>query len=400
MIKEKIMKNIVKKSVAAALVVAAVGTTISYEKIKSKNNNNPALVKKDKMEQLLNQFRSGKIPLPGGMNLELNKSFAQVGDPSCETAGEAAWTLCNNMWTTYDHGALKYFNNSLCWLNRGATSQVENVLCHFTRSMGINPDKNALPQTITKTFGALTISVTVSAPAEAFATAAGYDAKGVVTVDGNTYMVLYWGGTGSSSKGFMIEGDVAGLGGDRANYTQWDLTGNTQTVKLISADYPSGTYLSNVASGDRGDNAIYGSVSYVKSSDAVTTQMVLVANKRGADAGTGFGCFKMYASGTKGGTMIVAKTKDAFGASGHLVGDAALTLADMDGVTLTDDPATVNGTGTAHANQAAVETALGIGGGTAVFEKSCSDLDTAETAGVFQTASTAVNFTYGPTDVF
>lgn len=410
MIKEKLMKNLAKKSFAATLVVAAVGSSVSNEKIQY----NKAINQKASLDQMLSQFRSGSIPLPGGLKLELNKSFAQgVGDASCEALMSDAWTACDAMWTTYDHGALKYFNNSLCWLNRGATSNVENVLCHFSKSMGINPDKNALPQTITKEdFGdlALDISVTVSEPTEQFAIDAGYDAKGVVTVDGNQYMVLYWGGTGSASKGFMIEGDVAGLGGDRANYTQWDLTGDVQTVKLISADYPSGTYLSDAGAGDRGDHVIFGSVSYNKTNDAVSTQTVLVSNARGDQDGS-WGCFKMYASGTKNGNIVVAKTRDQvsgdnFNNTGHAWTSTALDLTDMDGVNLVDDPATANGTGNlggadAATMQSNVEAALGIGAGANVFEKSCNDLKTANGGGgVFSTAGTAANFTYGPDDVF
>jgi hypothetical protein len=387
--------------------MATMTSTVSFEASK-KEKANP---KKDQMDKLLSQFRKGSIPVFGGkFNLNLNKAQAD-GDETCEAILDDAWDLCDSMWTTYEHGALKYFNNSLCWLNKGATANVENVLCHFDKSMGINPNLNALPQTINKTFGAMSVSVTISEPIEAFAISEGYEAKGVVTVDGNVYMVLYWGGNGTSSKGFMIEGDVAGLGGDRAVYTKWDLTNETaQTVQLLSADYPSGTYLNNVSSGERGDHTIFGSVTYNNVSSAVTTQMVLIANQRGASAGAGFGCFKMYASGVKGGNIVVTKTRDEiasdnFNDTGHPVSNTDLNFANMDGAQLEDDPATTNGTGNLGGASAAdmqtnIETALGIAPGTNIFEKSCNDLNTAGSAGVFSTAGTAVDFDLGPDDVF
>lgn len=369
--------------------------------------------------KLLGQIKQGYIPLLGGVKLNLlNNAIAadSAGDPSCETIRSEAQTMCDNMWLDssnggYEHGALKYFNNSLCWVNKLATADAENVLCHFDKSMEIKPNLAALPFSVTKEFNNLTIKVTLSKPSESFAEANGYEAKGVVEVDGKEYMVIYWGGKGTESSGYLIEGNVAGLGGDRASYLTWDLRDHdAETVQILKSEFPSGEMLSDVSAGDNGDHNIYGKVVFNNTTKEVETQMVLIANQRGANDGVGFGCFKMYAQGTYDGEMVVAKTRDEissdnFNDTGHAVTSTSKDLTDMDGAQLDNLPTTTNGTGnlggaTAADMKSNVENALGIDAGTEVFDKSCADINNASDTGVFSHGTKAVDFTLSPSDVF
>ena len=402
------MKKISKYSIALALTLCTLTTSVSI-------NRNPstfqAIDLAENATRSLKDIKEGYIRLPGGMKFHLNHSLAGVGggDSSCSAITTSAWSVCNSMWSdsSYLHGALKYFNNTLCWLNKGATSEIEKVLCHFDKSMGLKPNLSALPQTITQSFGEMTVSILVNTPTESWATTAGYLAKAIVSVNGINYMVLYWGGSGTSSKGFLIEGNVNGLGGKRAGYVKWDLTDpKTETVQVLNADFPSGTYLSSTATGDRGDHAVYGRVTFDAVTSAVETQAILIAKQRGGSSSS-LGCFKMYAKGIKGGQMVIAKTESSLGSIGHAVTYASKNLSEMDGVNLIDAATTANGTGNIADGsdsgtdvQAELETALSIITNQNVFDKSCGDLNSAGSSGVFSTTGTMVDFSHSPANVF
>ena len=365
-------------------------------------------------DDIASSLRKGSLPFrAAGALFSIDLAQAnEPGDASCNQIGQAAWSSCNAKFTDYQHGALGYFNNSLCVLNKGFPSAVETTLCHFAKSMGINPDKSALPQTISKVFGTKTIVVTVEVPTEAFATAAGYDAKGTVTEDGSTLMVIYWGGSGTSSKGFLIDGAGASgsmIGGKRASYIHWDLTVETQTIKVLVSEFASGTYLSSAAASAgaaRGDSALYGRASYNKTTNEISTQMVFIQEQRSGGTAGSFGCFKMYAAGTKGGTMVIAKTKNSLSGPGHATGSTTKNLTDMDGMSGVDSTSTANGTGNYSgasdaAIQANVEAGLGITANANVFDKSCSDVYNAGgSGGAFSTASSVASFTASPSSVF
>lgn len=372
----------------------------SYPSLQSENTFTP--------ESLMAELKQGKLPIFKWLEKiqpESQNALAE-GDSSCEALTSTARSTCSAAWTDYAHGALKYFNGTLCRLNKESTAEVENVLCHFRKSMGIKVDLASLPVTATKTFNSKTIVVTVAAPTETFATSAGYQAKGTVTVNGSTYMVLYWGGSGSSTKGFMIEGYVSGgLGDKRANYVTWDLTNtSSQFVKMHAASFPSGTYLNSAAKTGgsyRGDAAVYGQVTYNSSTKVVTTQVVMIEEQRSGGTAGQFGCFKMYASGTKDGTVTVAKTQNSMGGTGHATNAGSKQLSEMDGVTLTDSKTTANGTGTTISTQSGLESALGVSSSANVFAVSCNDILSAGSSGnIFSTGTTFVDFTKTQSAVF
>lgn len=365
---------------------------------------------KFKMNQLLEKLNQGELPIEPYLRMVSAGSpvFAEGGggDPSCEKQ-DSVRAKCSAAWNgTYLHGALGYFNGTLCRFNNETAAEVENVLCHFRKSMGINVDLNSLPVSATKTFGNMTVVVDIAAPTDAWATALGYQAKGTVTVNGSVYMVLYWGGKEEKSKGFMIEGyQDGGLGGRRAGYMAWDLTNSdSQWVKMYKANFPSGAYLTSAAKSAtsyRGDAAIYGAISFNKSTSAVSAQVVLIEEQRFGGTAGSFGCFRMYSAGTKNGQITVAKTQNSFGGSGHSVGHSVKILNEMDGVTLTDSVSTADGTGTSLTTQGALETALGVSGN--VFHVSCANLSAGTSssgASIFATSVSMVDFTKALADIF
>jgi hypothetical protein len=83
------------------------------------------------------------------------------------------------------------------------------------------------------------VTITEPEPSETFASTNGYTKKAVVALGedgvtyGTTYMTMWWGYATDSTdttttKGYLIEGSPKTLGGTRANYMQWDLTGVNQ----------------------------------------------------------------------------------------------------------------------------------------------------------------------------
>jgi hypothetical protein len=360
--------------------------------IQSQNQQTIANVAKEKKDvEFLTNFFS--MPAP---HLTVMKAFADVGDSTCNVNG---FSTCATLFTAYNHGALNYANNMACMLMKGFPSGAESALCHFARSMGMNPDRTSYPQTINKTFGAKTVVLTVDTPTETFATTAGYDSKGTVTVDGTTFMVLYWGGTGDNTKGFMIQGtnDLGSEGGGgsekRAQYLQWNLIDDdAQSVKIWGARFVT-SYL-----GDRTtDDAIEGEGTYNTSTKAFTVQASFLQNQRVTNSD--FGCYRMYGSGIKTAAVSIAKTDDAHNAGGHLktfaVKAGIAGVLQMDGVNLIDSVSTANGCqspGTADCSSMTDFTGV-------IFSKSCNDIYTGSAANQpFENDD--ADFTKGPDDIF
>ncbi len=321
---------------------------------------------------------------------------AEEGDATCNGMSQAAWTACQTANGAYLHGALNFFNNTLCMLNKGFTSEVESALCHFSKSMAMNPDKST-SQTITKTFGGKTVALSIAPPTEAFAIAAGYDAKATVAINGTNFMILYWGGTDKSSKGFLIQGASGfAIGEKHPSYIEWSRTDATnQYVKVFVGSFTT-TYLATVGTGSKdnpkgGDRAMFGKATYNSTTKATTAQVVLIEGQRGAGTATTPACYRMFASGTKDDTVTVAKTDNAHSSTGHAVTSTFKDKTDMDAFSEKDSKTLANGTGN-----------LGAGlFGTLViaFDKSCNDVNGAASAGK-PFASSDVNFTAVVADIF
>jgi hypothetical protein len=283
------------------------------------------------------------------------KTAQAVGDASCETGMSDAWTAYGNIFNSYTNQYAGYFNQQVLFLNDVLLSDPENVLCHFRLSMGIDPITIG---THSKDFGGMTVNVVVETPTESWAT--GYTYKGSVYVGaveaGNFYMAIWWGGSLTSSKGYMVTGANNMDGGNDVmlNYIEWDRTVATnQYIKAYLAHFDNTTgYLNSAAdssSGSWGDMATYGSITYNSTTKAVTVQNISIENQRtdpygSSDGSSGsFGCFRMIASGTKDGTIYLAHTADANMGSGDAVTNAVTTTSGMKAVSLTDSTTFADG---------------------------------------------------------
>lgn len=325
----------------------------------------------------------------------------EEGDSTCNAISEAAWEKVRDSASKYDHGALQFFNSMFAMLNAGFPSETENALCHFARSMEMNPDKSGLPVTISKTFSSKTVVLEVVVPTEEFAVAAGYDAKGTVTVNDEKMMVLYWGGTADATKGFMIRG-TADIGGglDKKNmhYIRWDRSTEDQTVDFWGARFDE-TYLESFTAGSGQDKSksrtFYGHTAYNKTTKEVLTYAVEIGPTR--DGNSTYGCFRIWATGTFDGEMTIAKTDNAHGMTGHAVTYSDVLGLQMDAAVLENSTDTVNGTGNLSGGQFTTTVTPLIAANP--FGKSCNDINNGSATGQPFENSEA-NFELTPDDIF
>ena len=186
--------------------------------------------------------------LPNGkeLNLGLTKNAHAEETSACDQVLEAV----DQGSPQYTAGALSYFNGVLYILNNRTAADVENVFCHFVNTMEMDGADGVKTVEMEEEAGTMYVKVTISSsPSEGFATTNEYSKKAVVEISEDnstfvTYMTMWWGfGEGSSdttkTKGYLIEGSPKTLGGARANYMQWDLTGATQTGRFLSTEFPS-----------------------------------------------------------------------------------------------------------------------------------------------------------------
>jgi hypothetical protein len=126
---------------------------------------------------------------------------------------------------------------------------------------------------------------------------------------------------------------------------------------------------------------MYASATYNTGTKAVSVQMTTIGSRRGASSSsTTAGCFMMYGTGTKGGSVTVAKSNDSLSATGQAVTDTSQNgVTNMDSATVTDAATTANGTGNS-----------GTAPGFTMFY-SCDDLNNAAGSGKPFNGS-AVNF--------
>lgn len=238
--------------------------------------------------------------------------------------------------------------------------------------MGLNPDTTLLSDDGTataltpKTLGDKTITGTVQKVVSPDTFAGTYDFKAVLNVNDVTEVTLYWTGSKSASKGFMIMGGTGFRSKKRLLYLSWDRTSEAQSVAVMGTRMAS-SYLNSPVT----DDALYGKILYNTTTKDTSLQMVHLTQQRGSSPSTTtFACFKMYGIGTMGAAMRVGKTQDSLATTGH-----ARTSATQDGIDEMDD---WEGSDTkTEAN--------GTGNGTAVqgfaMDYSCNDLNGASASG-------------------
>jgi len=325
----------------------------------------------------------------------------EAGDDTCNQAAGLGWAKVRAAGRDYSHGALQFFNSMFAMLNSGFPSETESALCHFHKSMSMNPDKSALPVTIEKVFGPQTIKLVVVVPTEDFAVAAGYDAKGTVTINDETFMVLYWGGTDDASKGFMIRGTPQMGDDDKkgANFIRWDRTGEDQIVDFWGAKFDD-TYLEAFTADAEGSDmgksrAFYGHTEYNKTTKAVLTYAVEIGPKR--SGASSYGCYRIWAQGTYDDEMTIAKTDNSLNLTGESIAATYTDGTNMDAAQLVNSVDTANGTGNLTGGEFSSIVAPLITADP--FGKSCADVANGAGAGQPFEGSES-NFAATPDDVF
>lgn len=284
-----------------------------------------------------------------------------AGDkPSEDGPGKAS--ECDSDAQSYDHGALKNFHSHLCHINAHFPGLAEEFLYRLVVKLGMNPDLTTLAAdgtTTALTGGSVdgkTVAGTVGKVVSPNTFAGTYDYVATVTVDSVKVATMYWTGSGSSSKGFLIMGGKRTAGapkrkGDTTNllYVRWDRSTAAQQVDVLGTRFDT-SFLTDPGK----DDAIYGKVTYDTGTKATTVQVVEIGRQRGSSpSGSVFACWKMYATGTAGGAMRVGKTNDALSSgTGHTVAHSTQDGIDqMDDWEGNDTKTEPNGTGNGTAVQ-------------------------------------------------
>ena len=100
-------------------------------------------------EKTLANLQNGQLPILKWLEMvkpSVTKGLASdsSSDASCNYIQQNAKALCESVSSKYQHKALKFFNSTLCRLNNETPAGVENVLCHFRKSIGIKVDLYSL----------------------------------------------------------------------------------------------------------------------------------------------------------------------------------------------------------------------------------------------------------------
>ena len=320
---------------------------------------------------------------------------ATASDPGTDSCRDAFKAVLDDApaKNSYSNHLLDHLHRELYRLNNIQPADIEMIFCRLINILEVDPNLASLPQTITKTdpIGG-TIAVTVSAPQETFASSLGYTAKAELKYNDETFMTLWWAGSETTSKGYLIQGSnpMKSDGNTRLRYAQWDRTGDTQTVKFFGTQFAT-SFLSTPAaattSSTGGDHAHYGRLTYDTANKTIDMQSVEIRGDK--TSSSSFVCVRTYFEGTLGGTVsgyrpnggveeVVSGTNtDGTGMDGKTGVTDALTTADSDGTTVAGTTLT-----------------------TGTFDKSCADVNSAASAAGKPFYGSAVDFTLSPSDVF
>ena len=419
--------------------------------IKTKNKKLGQNFFQKRLEYLGKGFMT--IPLPNGKTINLGLTKDAIAE---ESACDSALAEIGSGTPQYTAGALSYFNGVLYALNNINAADVENVFCHFVNTMGMDGSIGESTAEIEDEEGTLYVKVTITEPSLTFATDNGYSKKAVVTLsqDGTTYdttyMTMWWGFDGESedttkTKGYLIEGSPKTLGGTRAGYMQWDLTGVNQVGRFIATEFPSAdqadpstitpdTYWLS-SGGVSSDRAMYGRFKLNTDTNVVYIQGVSIeAERQQGDPAEEYGCFRIFGTGVKGDMMVIAKTRDSFSTDtanytrgfaqrGNFTEDETGTIAlsktieNMDAACMVDLTTTPNLVGNMNDPSAGITGwednllyALNVAGAAVgneltrsddLFDKSCAELNTLNSSAFANSHGVVwVDFSKTPAEVF
>lgn len=330
-----------------------------------------------------------------------------TGDPCAQIMQDAQQAFSS---VNYTNPNLSFFHQIVAQTNGMGTAPATQALCEFVQNMGMDPTLSSLPQTLTKTMtdgqgNSHTVVLTVTSPSESFATTNGYTAKATVTYDGTQFMGLWWEGTGGSSKGYMIAGNQPLMEDAFTHlfYAQWDRTSAQQFVKVWSTQFQTSYLTTATAPGGStsifGDMAQYANINFNTGTNAATLQWVQIQQLLGQKSSSTFGCYRLMATGTIGGTLDLYFSHLGMANPPSLYDPVNQTLAaganDLDSTTnITDSTSTA-----AVPGSPVVLNNAGNASAPSAFDHSCNDLSTAaQTGNPF--ASGTVSYATDPSTVF
>jgi len=361
---------------------------------------------------------SAKSPVA---SVELAKLFADEGAPGGMPAGGKPKDQCHDAFDAaiaaqpkrddYANHVLGHLHMELFRANKLESADIEMIFCRLSKVMGMDPDLNALPQTVTKSDPrGNTITATIEVPTESWATASGYQAKATIKNNDTQFMALWWAGKGDTSKGYVIQGSnpMQLDSTKRLRYAMWDRTSENQTVKVFATQFATG-FLGSVGgasdSKSGGDNAHFGRVSYNTSSKAISAQSIEI--RAGRSETSAFKCVRTYFTGTLGGSVsgfrpakgleeVVTETSTGGVSAGTAQPGCASETQGSQNCGLDGESNIVDSKTTAdHSGTPTLGSDLASGS----FDWSCNDVNGASATGKPFTGN-AVSFTTSPSAVF
>lgn len=316
---------------------------------------------------------------------------------SDDSDSTAALDACDEKWSDYQSMALAFYHNALCRVNNGYTASAEKALCEFANVLDVDTSFSSLPVDVSDTFdlgvASYTLELAAQVPTETWATTLGYTVKATLTVNNSTYLVIYWDGSSTMSKGFLIE-NSSGFMDQQGSYVQWDLTdSDDQQVNVLAATMASGDFMAPLQSGYNGsgrssDTALYGTVNYNGSTAETILQYVEIRAQRSI-YGNAIGCFKVYSDGIQGGTLEIARSSNM--QAGGSTSDSSTDATGMVGISIADSTTTTDAEATALTSDQLASLVD--------FTKSCDDVRQENlTSHPFH--GNTVNFSAAPSDLF
>ena len=441
-----------------------ISTFITFSLLIGAANIKSKKIKQNFFQKRLNSLSKGflKVPLPGNKELNFYLGKNSIAD---EVDCDAILDKIEEDTPNYEAGALSNFNGVLYYLNNRSSGDVENVLCHFKYTMGMKGvvgEDETIEYEVEEDGEKMTmyINVKVEEPTEPFATDNNYTKRATVSISEdnvtfNPYMRLWYGNADGSESttttgGFMTEGLPLTLGTARASYFQWDLRTENQIARFFAAEFnsaeedgadrssvtPDAYFLKDSESSYSSDSVAYGRFSLNDDTEVINVQGIIIeGDRRAGSPSLGYGCYKMFGTGTKTGQLVVAKTRDdyctdpadpatcdGYSIEGHMTdvtSSGAKSTHGLDAACMLDDTSTPNFVGNLDDGDVdnwetklitAINTSSSnsIDDTTAIFDFSCDELAALNTAGGVASGyafssdhSTAwVDFSASPEDVF
>lgn len=331
-----------------------------------------------------------------GIFLSVILQFAAFADTasynSCVSAISATSTACTDA-AQLPVGSQAAYNsgqNAICDLNHHVLENVNHMFCFLKHQMNFDGSATGSATVSSSTY-AWTFA---TSGLESFATTQGYSKKLTITKDGVVNMILWWDGSDTSSKGYLISNKVGiDLSNELAIYVQWDKSSTSQWVRYLRGTWVSGTNTGGPCDANGGvlNRIKYGYMKFNTATDEVNT--LEIVDVKGNGSNTNLDCDRYRIWGKNTGTLgIWAATTVAYNS----------TAVDTTGGSGGTYPVSTGVSGGALSSFATtVDSVSGPGN----FSKSCNDVYGFRDGGsgnLFDANSDSIRltFTTEPTGVF